>query len=212
MHLLTLIRASRRARVGVLLVGLSVAGGVYAAHGSATTKHDAVIKRLATAPLPPLGTPITLTGQAQSAMQHTGATGQPYFIETHGGRSFYRLTNPNGESCFGSGPDRANPANTYTLGVAMCSNEFPSTTTPVLDMSVYDWLQNGEAHLYRIEGVAATGVATIAYLDTTGAVAASVPVVNNIYTSSNVPSAALSQIEALDSNGSVVWTEPLTAQ
>jgi hypothetical protein len=194
--------------VGVVAIA-AAAGGIYGAYGSATTKHHPVVHRLRHATLRPTGLPVTFTGRGRMMLKHVGATGPSYFVATRAGRSFYRLTNPRGQTCFGSGPDRAS-AGRATLGVAMCSHEFPSVGLPVLDLSVYDWPRGGgPAHAYRLEGVAVDGVAAVDWLDTDGAVVASVPVVDNIYRATSVPKEALSRVVAVDASQRPVWASPL---
>jgi hypothetical protein len=194
--------------VGVITVAV---GTAFRASGSENARPRLVVFRLRDAHLPAGGgARIDFPAQARKMMIRIGATGRTYLIESRAGRSFYRLTNPNGQTCFGSGPRGKHLVDKHRLGFAACSAEFPSSHLPVLDLSVYDWRRNGDTHAYRIEGIAVDEVAAIEFLDAKGTKVISVPVVDNIYRAAHPPKAAFSRIVAADAGGRAVWTEPLS--
>jgi hypothetical protein len=62
----------------------------------------------------------------------------------------------------------------------------------------------------QLQGIAADGVATVAFADADGAVLDSAPVANNLFASSTrLGIGAAAYVEALDANGNVVWKQKL---
>jgi hypothetical protein len=124
------------------------------------------------------------------------------------GRALYRLNRAGGGApCFGVGEasDLGNP------GSVVCPRgAFPSTSNPVLDLSVYEGMQHDrrDFSLFRVEGVAADGVAAVQFFRPDGSVALSVPVTANVYATSRVPAGMVAGIAAVDKAGKRIWRSP----
>jgi len=123
------------------------------------------------------------------------------------GRAFYRFTDSNGDACFGAG--RASEVG--SLGSLICQRmDFPTSSHPILDLSVYEGTQRGvrELSLYRAEGLAADGIAAVEFFRPNGDVALTVPVAANVYSTTAVPKGPVWGMAALDDSGKRVWRSP----
>jgi hypothetical protein len=118
-------------------------------------------------------------------------------------RAFYLLDTATGQ-CAAAG--RADEIG-HVAGAECPRGPFPSASQPVVDLSIYEGITRGrrEVALYRAEGVAADGVAAIAFLRPNGAVALEVPVRANVFSASSVPSGAIAGLAALSADGSELW-------
>lgn len=129
--------------------------------------------------------------------------GHVALLAVRGERALYRLE-ANAGPCVGAGP-----ADTPgKLGSVDCPRgPFPTADLPVVDLSVYEATshENHEVSLYRVEGVAADGVATIAFLRPNGTVALKVPVRANVYEASSVPPGPVATVVAYDAAGKELW-------
>lgn len=133
-------------------------------------------------------------------------TEQASLLAVRGQRAYYRIDGKDG-SCLASGP-AGEPGN---IGSAQCPRgPFPTAERPVLDLSVYESTsrERREMSLYRVEGVAADGVAAVAFLRPNGSVALKVPVVGNVFATTAVPPGPISGISALDRDGKQLWRSP----
>jgi len=122
------------------------------------------------------------------------------------GRVFYRLTTADGDPCFGVGlaTDVGSP------GSVVCRRGFPSSGSPVLDLSVYEGTRRDarEFSLFRVEGFAADGVAAIQFLRPNGNLALTVPVAGNVYSAATTPTGPIAGYAAVDREGKRVWRSP----
>lgn len=122
-------------------------------------------------------------------------------------RVFYRLSAVNGSPCFGVGfaTDVGSPGS-----VECPKGGFPSGGNPVLDFSVYEGTRHDlkELSLFRVEGFAADGVASVQFLRPNGDVALTVPVTGNVYSAANVPKGPIAGFAALDKEGKRLWRSP----
>jgi hypothetical protein len=127
-------------------------------------------------------------------------------LATRHGRVFYRLKTVTGDPCFGVGlaSDIGSP------GSVVCQRGFPSSGTPVLDLSVYEGTRHDvkEFSLFRVEGFAADGVAGIEFFRPNGHVALTVPVSANVYSASSVPQGPIAGFGAVDKEGKRIWRSP----
>jgi hypothetical protein len=124
-------------------------------------------------------------------------------LAVRGTRALYRLEANTGP-CVGAGPANV-PGK---LGTVDCPRgPFPTAELPVLDLSVYEATshESHEVSLYRAEGVAADGVATIAFLRPNGSVALKVPVNANVYEASSIPPGPIATVVAYDAAGKELW-------
>lgn len=129
-------------------------------------------------------------------------------LGTRGDRSFYRLS----EHCYGSGS--ASPTNSV-FGQIQCVPAFPSRVRPVLDETVYGGTAGPDERpqpetltIYRSEGIAADGVAKVAFVDADGQVVAETPVVENIFSFERAPAGTGLRLVAYDATGEVVFSMP----
>lgn len=65
-----------------------------------------------------------------------------------------------------------------------------------------------ELALFRVEGIAADGVAAVEFLRPNGKVALSVPVSSNVYATSAVPQGPIAGFAAVDKAGKRLWRSP----
>lgn len=124
-------------------------------------------------------------------------------LAVRGSRALYLLQSSGGP-CVGGGPSDK-PGD---LGSVECPRgPFPTSQRPVLDLSVYEGTSrsNRDLSLYRVEGVAADGVASIGFLRPNGSVALNVPVKANVFAERVVPGGPISGIVAYDASGKELW-------
>jgi hypothetical protein len=128
-------------------------------------------------------------------------------LAIRGRRALYRLDRADDPPCFGTGPaDQIGVVDSATCA----RGAFPTSAHPILDFSVYEGTRRDvrELSLFRVEGVAADGVAAVEFLRPNGIVALTVPVSANVYATTNVPKGAVSGVAALDKNGKRIWRSP----
>lgn len=123
------------------------------------------------------------------------------------GRAFYRID----AQCFATGP--VLPA-AQSFGAVVCSPEFPSPARPILDFTVFhggsttDGRPPANMKVYRSEGFAADGVASVAFVDEAGALVAETAVVGNTYSFERAPSGGNLRIAAIDRAGERIFEAP----
>jgi len=179
---------------GILLCA-AVAAGVLVTQGGASRDHASLSNRG--------GRAVAIRGlRMKSARIASGNV-----LAVREGRALYRLKRASGEPCFGVGPadELGSPAS-----VICPRGRFPSAGDPVLDFSVYEGTRHDmrELSLYRVQGFAADGVATIEFLRPNGKVALTVPVVRNVYATASVPTGPIAGMAALDKGGKRLWRSP----
>jgi hypothetical protein len=131
---------------------------------------------------------------------------QATLLAVRGNRAFYRLDGSD-TTCFATGQARE----LGKIGAADCPRGvFPERARPVLDLSVYEATTRGrrEVSLYRAEGIAADGVAAVAFLRPDGTVAFTVPVRGNVFAEASPPRGLIAGIVALDATGRELWRSP----
>jgi len=134
-----------------------------------------------------------LPGQSQldQALQELQVGDTMQDLGTVNGVRIYAARNSGGHICLAID----HVAETYEKGVLCDLNEpgFPSADEEALSFPG------------RLQGIAADGVATVAFTDANGTVLDSTPVENNLFASSTrLGIGAATYIEALDANGSVL--------
>jgi len=129
-----------------------------------------------------------------------------YLLAIRGKRAYYRAIGSDG-MCLGAGPSKS-------LG-ELSSEEcpyvpFPTAGTPVLDFSVYEGMSHTGrgVSLYRAEGFAADGVASVAFLRPDGVAVLRVPVRRNVFSTSSVPHGPIADVVGYDASGAEVWRSP----
>jgi len=184
---------SVKLRVALVAIGAAAAilAGVLVTHGDASSD---------TASLSNHGGPaIAIRGlRMKSATIRSGNV-----LATRHGRVYYLLRTVSGDACFGVGlaSDIGSP------GSVVCQRGFPSSGTPVLDLSVYEATRHDvkEFSLFRIEGFAADGVAGVEFFRPNGHVALTVPVSANVYSAASVPPGPIAGFGAVDKEGKRIW-------
>src|SRR5262249_25573412 len=137
-------RMNRRTKLAValLVVAGATLGGVLVTRGDAS-RDTATLSNQG-------GTTIAISGLRMKLATIRAGT----VLATRRDRVFYRLTTVSGEQCFGVGV----ATDVGTPGSVMCQRGFPSSGSPVLDLSVYEGTRHDakEFSLFRVEGFAAT--------------------------------------------------------
>ena len=131
---------------------------------------------------------------------------EAFLLAVRGARAYYRVDGQDGP-CIAAGP-AGDPGE---LGTIQCPRGgFPTPERPVVDLSVYESTSHvrGELSLYRVAGVAADGVASVAFLRPDGSIALRVPVTGNVFASNSVPAGPIAGVVALDSGGKQLWRSP----
>jgi hypothetical protein len=185
-------------RMKVALALLVVAGAVVA--GVLVTRGDASRD---TASLSNHGGPMIVI-RGLSMKLATVRTGN--VLAARNGRVFYRMRTVSGDPCYGVGF----ATDVGTPGSVVCQRGFPSSGSPVLDLSVYEGTRHDtlEFSLFRIEGFAADGVAAIQFFRPNGSVALIVPVSGNVYSAASPPKGPIAGYAAVDEEGKQVWRSP----
>jgi hypothetical protein len=136
------------------------------------------------------------------------ATGGTSLLATRGDRAYYRVS----EGCYGVGPARPN---SYTLGAVQCprSPQFPSADLPILDLTTFGGKGSGDERpttltltVWRSEGIAADGVAKVAWLDADGRAVAETAVTENVYQFDPVPPGEAQSLVAYSASGEIVFS------
>lgn len=124
-----------------------------------------------------------------------------YLMATRGGRSFYRLASGPGSNCYAVGPALREPD---AFGQIHCAEPF-SRSNPLLDFTVLHGSPNLEyVQLYRVEGIAADGVAAIELRDANGSTLGEAKVLDNVYHFDVLPNTRVETFVALHERGNVV--------
>ena len=128
-------------------------------------------------------------------------------LAVRGARALYRLDRSGAAPCYGVGP----AADVGNVDAVTCTRSaFPTAVHPVLDFSVYEGTRRDtrDLALFRVEGIAADGVAAVEFLRPTGEVALSVPVSENVYATTSVPRGPVKGMAALDNARKRLWRSP----
>ncbi|HKC22982.1 MAG TPA: hypothetical protein VKB64_10775 [Gaiellaceae bacterium] len=180
--------------VALLVVAGATLGGVLVTRGDAS-RDTATLSNQG-------GTTIAISGLRMKLATIRAGT----VLATRRDRVFYRLTTVSGEQCFGVGV----ATDVGTPGSVMCQRGFPSSGSPVLDLSVYEGTRHDakEFSLFRVEGFAADGVAALQFFRPNGDVALTVPVSGNVYSAASPPKGPIAGYAAVDKEGKRVWRSP----
>jgi hypothetical protein len=129
-------------------------------------------------------------------------------LATRGDRAYYRM----GGECYAVG--RASSA-TFAPGAISCSPQFPSPASPILDFTVFgstagpdERPQPQNMTVHASQGIAADGVAKVAFVDPDGQVIAEAPVLGNVYRFDRAPAGNATKLVAYSATGEVVFSQP----
>jgi hypothetical protein len=179
----------------VLLVGaIAVAGALGRDAGSSYAK----LSRFSTG-----GILVPLARTEERVARLMGANAV-YLLAKRADRAYYRITGSHG-TCFGAGPGEKVG---FITGEECPAGSFPTRGRPVLDYSVYEAMSHDRSDglsLYRAEGFAADGVASVAFLRPNGEVALRIPVRGNVFSAAAPPRGPVAVLVAYDSTGEEVW-------
>jgi hypothetical protein len=188
--------ATRKRMLGVALLAITVA--VVCVSLFARASSDATASDLSS--VSTRGVPVAFAGQGSAQLKAMDVT-DLRMIGKVGERAFYRFLR-DGTTCFAVG-DATTPGE---LGVASCGQAIIAQPHPVLDFSIIEMTRDRpEPHLYRLEGIAADGVAMIEVTAGNGTTLTRVPVQSNVFSLSDVPDQAVGELVARDSNGNAVY-------
>jgi len=191
----------RLAAIGAVAVGGAASFGGYGL--ASTPSHGTRAAKGALTRVSASGSPVRVSARTMRMLRASGG-GLLSLLKTENGRNYYRIAGTSRGTCYGSGPAGV-PAQ---LGVETCSLSpaFPSPGRPVLDFSLVEPVLGGEiARIIRIEGIAADGVDSVAWLDASGTIVTRVRVTNNVYSLTKPPAAAVAGYEAFDPSGAVLY-------
>jgi hypothetical protein len=120
-----------------------------------------------------------------------------YLLETIDDRALYRVIKSDGRVCYGAGF----AASIGSLGRITCMRQ----ELPLMDFSVMEITRGSdEIRPYRVEGIAADGIATVAITDSTGKILARTDVLRNVYHFRSVPNMRVDGLVGLDVSGNRV--------
>jgi hypothetical protein len=178
----------------LLVAAIAVAGAVAQDSGSSYAQ----LSRFSTG-----GHPVSLARTEARVARLMGADAV-YLLAKRADRAYYRITGSQG-TCFGAGPAEKVG---FITGEECPAGSFPTRGRPVLDYSVYEAMshdRSGGLSLYRAEGFAADGVASVAFLRPNGEVALRIPVRGNVFSAAAPPRGPVAVLVAYDSRGQEVW-------
>jgi hypothetical protein len=120
-----------------------------------------------------------------------------YRLATRADMTFYRIANNAGPDCYAAG---AAGSSGHLFDQIACVPDFPSVTTPVLDMTI------GPG--YQMMGIATNAVTSIAVRDQADQTIAEVPVVDNVYVGTPSAKPAAAKLVALGASSVELYTAP----
>lgn len=208
----------------IVAAALAITGGVAAAAFGMATGHDGratardparsaqrggvlSIAHLSQVTFSNRGSQLRLTARMRRDLRApAGLGGSVTALQTISARTFYRLDGTGRGTCYGVGDTGG------SFGFISCpTGAFPTVTHPLLDFSIVDISSTTrQVHLYRLEGIAADQVASVAVLDASGNVLTSTPVTNNVYHLDSMPTESVSGLEALNGGGHTVQVIPFS--
>jgi hypothetical protein len=182
------------ATIVLLVAAIAVAGALGRDSGSSYAK----LSRFSTGGI---RVPLAKTEERVARLMGADAV---YLLAQRADRAFYRITGPHG-TCYGAGP--ATQVG-FVTGEECPAGTFPTRGLPVLDYSVYEATSHDRAgglSLFRAEGFAADGVASVAFMRPSGQVALRLPVRGNVFFSAAPPRGPIATLVAYDASGQEVW-------
>jgi hypothetical protein len=150
--------------------------------------------------------PTQIPAKTQETLARLGVTSIRQ-IATRGERVYYVLETVSGKRCFALG--YVGQENLF--GSAAClgtSSAFPSPSEPMLDWSVFHTRPgDGASHVWRLEGFAADGVASVGVITVDGDLEAVTPVQDNVYMANrDLPIQPIREIVAFAANGDRLYS------
>ena len=140
------------------------------------------------------GTLFTLSPQGVAHLRHSGVR-RVFLLATMHGRSYYRLVKT-GRACYGVG----RVGKSSWPGEIRCFPKRPA----LVDFSVFEVTRGHPLHLWRLEGMAQDGFASIGIIGSAGRLVSRVPVTRGIYYLATPPRVPLRRIVAYNAAGHVI--------
>ncbi len=177
----------------VVLVAAAVSGLVASTYGEASDGYSIAA-----------GTPTPQGEFGTVSRQRLASLGpvQVFRLGTQSDRTYYKIKRADGQTCY-AGATTGFPPTLLDIGCLRGNDEVP---LPLIDMSgvVMDPSTGVVLRLARVEGVAANEVVLVG-VEVGGRLAATTPVVNNVYRfGGNLPSGA-DAIVAINRAGAILW-------
>jgi hypothetical protein len=189
------MRIATGAVVTLAIAAIVVAGAI----GRDTGSSHSSLSRFSTA-----GKAVQLAKTEARVARLLGAD-SVFLIARLNDRAYYRLTGAHG-TCYGAGPAKDVG---FITGEECPEGSFPTRGRPVLDYSVYESSSRKRADalsLFRAEGFAADGVASVAFLGPNGEVTLRLPVRRNVFSATPPRGNGLvATVVAYDASGQEVW-------
>jgi hypothetical protein len=128
-------------------------------------------------------------------------------IAARDGRSYFVIDKADGSHCYAVGS--TNGTDFFDEIECPRSPVFPSAARPILNMTVYRRLpSSGEGWKFRLEGIAADGVASVALLGENGDLLDETAVIDNVFLRVvDLPTVKPVAVVALDPNGNRLYTD-----
>jgi hypothetical protein len=146
------------------------------------------------------GTPVHLSKQAARRLADVPANRVVHLLGTRGQSAVYRIGNAQ-STCYGTGSADL----IGQLGAVRCFEG----VRPLMDFSVVEIsaADPSVVKFFRVAGVAADHVASVAVIRTDGTLSAQTPVIGNLYVMTTPPTDPAAGLAALDTNGKVVYSQ-----
>ena len=128
-------------------------------------------------------------------------------IGVRDGLAFYELTRKDGTNCYAAG--LVGDKNLFAmLACPGPQDSFPSREQPVYDLSVFEVTPtaSGNGRIVRLSGLAADPVREVGLIGDDGTLYRT-PVVDNVYSTDDLPRVPVRELVAYDANGNRVYTQ-----
>jgi hypothetical protein len=151
------------------------------------------------------GAPFAIPAALKQRMGLDGYGSISRLATTNGSR--YLRFSAGARDCYGNG----SVTGALPVTVIKCVNgppHFPSSSKPILDLSVVEVDGRGSSSYVRLGGIAADGIEQIGVLNEAGDILQRVFVVANVYDSADIKPGTVAALVALDANGAIVAGGP----
>lgn len=161
------------------------------------------------------GAPVSesdFSAQGRFLLSDIGAPGKRAItlVGSRAGTAFYRIERADGTNCWIAGDVDKRP----DVSAAACPPageyfSFPSKEQPILDFSEFEahGRDRSVAVPVKLVGLAADPVRSVGLVDASGKVIAATEVVNNIYSTTDLPNTPARQLEAFDDAGNLLYNQ-----
>lgn len=180
--------------VALLTIAVAIGGALVSPRGSDAESSLSTLSNK--------GKTASSLGSDASQLQRARTNGQVALLGQRGDRAYYRI----GGGCYSVGPANAM---TNRFGSVACVPNFPTPDRPVLPFIVMHGEPDRGLSVFRSEGFAADGVASVAFQTASGEYVGKVAVRDNIFRHATIPDGNLVAFVAFGVSGVVVEKYPL---